>query len=753
MLPQPPSVVIENVTPLVDGGRYPIKRVVGEDTTVEADIYKGGHDVVSAVLKWRKAGAVKWSETPMTPILRVHDRWSGTFSVFENAIYEYTIEAWGDFFRTWQHDFAAKFGAGQPDLKSETLEGAGLLENAAALATSAGRKPDAKRLQALAEEIRNAAPEEVNGMLHRPELEALMSAWADRRESCEFILNLPPPRELVEGEPNPIAAVYDRRTSENEAKKSIRSKKKFSAAAEEKSATVTDRRYKAKYPEAIVDRLRAGFAAWYEFFPRSAQGLPDRGSTFRDCLTRVDDAKAMGFDVIYFPPVHPVGITARKGRNNSVTCEPGEPGVPYAIGNRHQDCPNGGGHKDVAPELGTLADFDWLVGEIKKRGMEVALDFAINCAPDHPYVHEHPDWFYKRPDGTIKYAENPPKKYQDVYPMNFHNADWRAMWSELTSVIEFWCEHGVRIFRVDNPHTKPVSFWEYLITRVQSRWPDAIFLSEAFTKPKMMRVLAKAGFTHSYTYFAWRNTKHGLAEYFTELTQSDLAEVMRPNLWPNTPDILPSYLQFGGRPAFIVRAVLAATLSPIYGIYSGFELCENTGMWKADWNPAADVRHFLNLCDWDYKQLAKEEYWESEKYQFKARDWNAPGNIKEIVTRLNNARRENRALQQLRNLRFQHADNDLVLCYSKATVARDSLILVVVNLDAWLTQDSFVSVPLEDFGLAENETYQVHDLLTDARYLWTGRRNFVRLDPQIHPAHVFRIRRKAGSEQNFDVFM
>lgn len=744
MMPQPPSVVIENVSPLVDGGRYPIKRVIGEDTTVEADIYKGGHDVVSAVLKWRKAGAAKWHETPMTPLLRIQDRWSATFSVFDNAIYEYTVEAWGDFFRTWQHDFAVKFAAAQPDLASETVEGAGLLENAAALATGAGRKADAKRLLAIAEEIRKSAPAAVNDLLHRPELEALMTLWADRREACEFLLNLPTPAELVEagGSDNPAPEARGK-------KRGAKAKTKLA----EVKPTPRSIDYRPEYPRVTVDRKGAGFAAWYEFFPRSAEGLPDRGSTFRDCLARVDDAKAMGFDVIYFPPIHPVGVTARKGRNNSVTCQPGEPGVPYAIGNRHQQCPNGGGHKDVAPELGTLADFDWLVGEIQRRGMEVALDFAINCSPDHPYVHEHPGWFYQRPDGTIKYAENPPKKYQDVYPMNFHNPDWRAMWSELASVIEFWCEHGVRIFRVDNPHTKPVSFWEYLITRVQTRWPDAVFLSEAFTKPKMMRVLAKAGFTHSYTYFTWRNTKQGLTEYFTELTQTDLADVMRPNLWPNTPDILPSYLQFGGRPAFIVRAVLATTLSPIYGIYSGFELCENVGLWKAEWDPSGDVHHFLNLCDWDYKQLAKEEYFDSEKYQFKGRDWNAPGNIKEAITRLNQARRDNRALHQLRNLRFQHADNDLVLCYSKATVARDNCLLVIVNLDAWHTQDSFVNVPLEDFGLAENETYQVHDLLTDTRYLWTGRRNFVRLDPQVHPAHVFRIRRKAGSEQNFDQFL
>ena len=741
MIPQPPSVVIENVSPLVDGGRYFLKRVVGEDTTVDADVHKGGHDVVSAILKWRKAGAENWHETPMIPLLDEQDRWRATFSVFDNAIYEYTVEAWGDFFRTWQHEFAAKYCADQPDLTSETLEGAGIVEQSAKLADAAGRRGDAERLRVYAEQIRQSTPAQVHELLHWHEFEALMTAWPDRREACDFILNLPGITQVVD------AGVATASSSSGAASKKGRKKKDIPV---ETAAPETS--YQPAYPRIYVDRPRAGFASWYEFFPRSAEGHADRGSTFRDCLGRVDDAKAMGFDVIYFPPIHPIGVTARKGRNNAVTCEPRDPGVPYAIGNRDQSCPNGGGHKDVAPELGTLADFDWLAGEIKKRGMEVALDFAINCSPDHPYVHDHPGWFYQRPDGTIKYAENPPKKYQDVYPMNFHNPDWRAMWSELTSIIEFWCEHGVRTFRVDNPHTKPVSFWEYLITRVQSRWPDAVFLSEAFTKPKMMRVLGKAGFTHSYTYFTWRNTKQGLTEYFTELTQTGVADIMRPNLWPNTPDILPSYLQFGGRPAFIVRAVLAATLSPIYGIYSGFELCENQGLWRSDWNPAGNVGYFLSLCDSDYKQLAKEEYLDSEKYHFRGRDWNAPGNIKNVITRLNRIRRENRALQQLRNLRFQPADNGFVLCYSKSTAARDNLLLVVVNLDVWHTQDAFVDVPLEEFGLAENETYQVHDLLADERFLWTGRRNFVRLDPQVRPAHVFRIRRKIGSEQDFDYF-
>jgi starch synthase (maltosyl-transferring) len=747
MIPRPPSVVIEKISPLVDGGRYPIKRTVGEDITIEADIFKDGHDVVSALLKWRKLGAVRWAETPMAPIAGSMDRWRGTMSVYENAEYEFTIEAWGDFFRTWQHDFTAKFEAGIAELQSETVEGAGFLARSAEIAAAAGSKHDATRLRDFAAQIRAATPAAVCDIMRDHELEALMTAWPDRREGSEFTLNEGETLAFVDLPPAP-ASKPKRRAAATTAKKPTTRKKAAAALAQ----PAVESSYRPAYPRITVDRIAANCSAWYEFFPRSAEGRGDKGSTFRDCLARIEDAKAMGFDVIYFPPIHPVGVTARKGRNNSVTCEPGEPGVPYAVGNRHQKCPNGGGHKDVAPELGTLEDFDWLVGETRRRGMEIALDFAINCSPDHPYVHNHPEWFYQRPDGTIKYAENPPKKYQDVYPMNFHNPDWQAMWSELASVIEFWCEHGVRIFRVDNPHTKPVAFWEYLIARVQRRWPDTVFLSEAFTKPKMMRVLAKAGFTQSYTYFTWRNTKRGLTDYFTELTQTDAAETMRANLFTNTPDILPSYLQFGGRPAFLVRAVLAATLSPAYGIYSGFELCEKESLWRADFDAARDVQHFLNLCDWDYKQLAKEEYLDSEKYQWKERDWNAPSNIKATIAKLNRIRKENRALQQFRNLRFQRADNELVICYSKSTVARDNMLLVVVNLDAWHRQDAFVSVPLEEFGLHEGETYQAHDLLTDQRYLWNGRLNFVRLDPQTEPAHIFRIRRKAGSEENFDYF-
>ena len=665
MIPKQPTAVIENLQPLVDGGRHPIKRITGDDLVVEADVFKDGHDVVNALLKWRKQGEIAWHETPMKPL--GNDRWTATATLFENAAYEYTIEAWGDAFRSWQHEFQKKVEGQVSPLESETLEGAAIVRKAAGRALN---EADKARLTEIAGLIEASTPEKVNEIVHRSELEGLMLAWSDRSQSSEYL----------------------------------------------------------PYAQVLVDRERAQYAAWYEFFPRSAEGHPDCGSTFRDCLPRIDDARAMGFDVIYFPPIHPIGETKRKGRNNSVTCEPGEPGVPYAIGNRHQKCPNGGGHCDVAPELGTLEDFDWLVGELHKRGMEVALDFAINCSPDHPYVKEHPEWFFKRPDGSIKYAENPPKKYEDVYPLNFHNENWRALWEELTSVILFWAGHGVRIFRVDNPHTKPVAFWEYLIGKVRAKYPDTLFLSEAFTRPKMMKALAKAGFNQSYTYFTWRNNKYELTEYFTELTQTEMKDYFRGNLFPNTPDILPYFLQQGGRPAFMIRGALAATLSSVYGIYSGFELCENAAL------------------------HGKEEYWDSEKYQFKGRDWNAPGNIKEFMTRINRIRRENRALHQYDNLRFYQSENENVLFYGKMTESRDNIILIVVNLDPWNRQDSFIHVPIEEFGWMESDTYQVHDLLWNERYLWHGRRNFVSLDPHQKPVHIFRVRRWMSREQDFDYF-
>jgi starch synthase (maltosyl-transferring) len=643
-----PSVVIENLLPLLDGGHYPIKRIVGEDLVVEADIFKDGHDVVAAILKWRVLGKRAWRETPMNFV--DNDRWRGVCTLYDEAIHEYTVEAWTDTFRSWQGEFAKKFEAGISDLRSEALEGAALVEAAAKRARD---RADRKRLLELSRQISTGANSEIHAIAQSGELEVLMATYPDRSAATQYD---PPPR-------------------------------------------------------VVVDRPAALIGAWYEFFPRSAEGRGDRGSTFRDCLPRVDDAKTMGFDVIYFPPIHPIGHTNRKGRNNSITCGPGDPGVPWAIGSE------AGGHKAVEPSLGTLEDFDWLQKEVRKRRMEIALDFAINCSPDHPYVKEHPDWFYKRPDGTIKYAENPPKKYEDIYPLNFRCENWRELWAEMKSIVLFWAERGVRIFRVDNPHTKPVAFWEYLIKGVREKYPDTIFLSEAFTKPKMMKALTKAGFNQSYTYFTWRNSKRELIEYFMELTQTEMSEYFRPNLWPNTPDILPFVLQEGGRPAFMIRVALAATLSPLYGIYSGYELCENEAL------------------------PGREEYLDSEKYQYKERDWNAPGNIKDWIARLNMIRKENRALQLYTNLRFHDAENDAILFYSKMTAARDNIILVVVNLDPHRKQNSFVYVPIENFGQMESDVYQVQDLLSGATYTWRGRRNYVELDPDIQPAHIFLVRR------------
>jgi starch synthase (maltosyl-transferring) len=654
-----PTVVIENTEPCIDGGRYPVKRVVGQELKVSADVFKDGHDQISVLLKWRKVGEPVWHQTPMAQT--ENDRWEAICHFIENAHHEYTIEAWEDAFRSWQVEYAKKYGAGNLDLRTELDEASIFVEKAAARATL---KQDKEQLLTFSKQLKNADAHFGAQLAKNPELSGLMTAWPDLSLSTEF----------------------------------------------------------QPYLQVIVDRPQALFAAWYEFFPRSAEGKANSGSKFRDCIPRIEDAKAMGFDVIYFPPIHPIGFTKRKGKNNSVTSEPGDPGVPYAIGSKF------GGHKAVEPELGTLDDFDWLVGEIKARGMEVALDFAINSSPDHPYAKEHPEWFFHRPDGTIKYAENPPKKYEDVYPLNFHNPDWRGLWEEMKDVILFWVRHGVRIFRVDNPHTKPNAFWERLISEIQNDYPDVIFLAEAFTRPKMMKSLAKLGFTQSYTYFTWRNTKWEITQYLTELTQTEMNYYFRANFFPNTPDILPTFLQTGGRPAFLIRAVLAATLTTVYGIYSGFELCENVPV------------------------PGKEEYLNSEKYQFKERDWNAPGNIKDYITKLNRIRNQNRALREYENLRFQTVENEQIIFYSKATEALDSIILVLVNLDPYNNQSGFAYVPLESFGINGGDPFQVEDLLTGEKFVWRGRRNFVMLDPHSRPAHVFRLRRLIGMDGEQMIF-
>ena len=661
-----PSVVIENVSPAVDGGRLPVKRIIGDELIVEADIFKEGHDLITAVLKWRSLSESRWHETPMR--LVDNDHWCGSARLLSIGHHEFTIEAWQKLFDSWKHDFEIKFKAGIEDLSTEIEEGALLVDAAAIRANRLNSKDDSNQLKSFAAQLRqcatnasNTSNEAAYRITNDKILGALISVYEERYLATEY---------------SPSVAVY-------------------------------------------VDRPAARFAAWYEFFPRSALGGDQKGATLRECIERIDDAKAMGFDVIYFPPIHPIGITKRKGKNNSITCEPGEPGSPYAIGS------SAGGHKSIDPSLGTLADFDWLVKQVHAKGMEIALDFAINCSPDHPYVKEHPEWFFHRPDGTIKYAENPPKKYEDIYPLNFHNPQWRALWVEMRSILLFWAEHGVRIFRVDNPHTKPVAFWKWVIDEVHAKFPDVIFLSEAFTQPKMMKALAKVGFTQSYTYFTWRTTKSELTEYFTELTQSEMKEYFRGNLFTNTPDILPFHLQTGEPTIFLIRSLLAATLSSLYGIYSGFELCENAALPES------------------------EEYLDSEKYQLKARDWNAPGNIKKWITQLNSIRKGNRALHLYDNLRFHVISNDQMLCYSKATPSGENILLIVVNLDPLHTQSGFLETPLSEIFFPSTDhtkgidqplpRYRVHDLLSAETYHWVENRNFILLNPHNRPAHILKL--------------
>jgi starch synthase (maltosyl-transferring) len=467
----------------------------------------------------------------------------------------------------------------------------------------------------------------------------------------------------------------------------------------------------AKKLEIAVDPIRARFSAWYEMFPRSY-------GTLRDCEAHLQYVVDLGFDVVYLPPVHPIGQTKRKGKNNALVCTPDDPGSPWAIGDRT------GGHKAVHPELGTLQDFRRFVKSAGELGIDVALDIAFQCSPDHPWVEQHPDWFKQRSDGSIRFAENPPKKYEDIYPIDFECDDWQALWAELESVFEFWAEQGVRIFRVDNPHTKPFTFWERTIGNLKRRHPDLIFLAEAFTRPKIMYRLAKLGFTQSYTYFTWRNARRELEEYFTELTQTDVGEFFRPNLWPNTPDILHEYLQTGGRPAFLVRMVLASTLGASWGIYgAAFELCERVP-----------------------REPGSEEYLNSEKYEIKRWELDRKESLRKEITRINQIRRDNPALQTNTGLRFHGTDNESLICYSKTTPDGDNAVLVVVNLDPRHTQSGWTDLSLEALGLTDNESFRVHDLLSDARYNWSGKRNYLELDPATMPAHLFRIERDHGAD-------
>ena len=641
---------IENVAPEIDGGRFAVKRVVGERVTVEADIFADGHDSLSAVVKFRQEQNSEWTETPMRFL--VNDRWRGEFTVADVGNYFYTVEAWVDHFQSWRADLRKKLDA-KLDVAVDLLVGIKWIEAAAERASAAA----AKNLRDLGKRLSD--PQNTAIALDKS-LAELMARYPDRQS----------------------AAVY------------------------EKELRVT------------VDRERARCGAWYELFPRSFGG-------FKGCEAQLPRLAKMGFDVLYLPPIHPIGESFRKGKNNNVKCEPGEPGSPWAIGSRE------GGHKAVHPELGTVEDFRHLIARARGHQIEIALDIAFQCAPDHPYVTQHPEWFRQRPDGTIQYAENPPRKYQDIVPFNFECDDWKNLWQELKSIFDFWIEQGVRIFRVDNPHTKPFAFWEWCLGQLKAKTPELIFLAEAFTRPKVMYRLAKLGFTQSYNYFPWRNTKDELENYLSEMTQTNVAEFLRPNLWPNTPDILTQFLQTDGRAAFAIRFILAATLGASYGIYGpAFELCENMP-----------------------RGPGEEEYLNSEKYEIKRWDLSAPQSLEGLITRVNQIRRENLALQSNRNLKFHHADNPELIAFTKSTDDGAETVLVVVNLSPHYTHSGWLELPLEDFGLETKKTFQMHDLLTDARYLWRGPRNYVELNPVFSSAHIFRLRRHVRTEHDFDYFM
>jgi starch synthase (maltosyl-transferring) len=640
-------VVVEGIQPEVDDGRFPIKRVVGETVIVEADVHADGHDQIAAALLFRKAGASEWQEVRMEAL--GNDRWRAQFSVSDLGRYEYTVEGWVDRFGSWRHELSKKFGAGQ-DVSSELLEGAALVSNAIP------RGPDVR------EGLSRVAAELADTNI----------AMAQRVATA-----------LTEDAQQTMARVEDR-----------------------SRATRYDR-----VLEVIVERVLARTGAWYEIFPRSAGTDPTRSATFDEAAARLAYVASMGFDVLYLPPIHPIGRSFRKGKNNTLTAGPADPGSPWAIGAAE------GGHTAIEPGLGTIDDFDRFAETARRHGLEIALDLAYQASPDHPWVREHPEFFRHRPDGTIKYAENPPKKYQDIYPFNFESEAWESMWDELKGVIEFWIGHGVKIFRVDNPHTKPYRFWQWALADIKRRHPDTIFLSEAFTRPKVMRYLAKSGFSQSYTYFTWRNTKDELTEYFTELTQTHVREYMRPNLFANTPDILHEYLQHGGRPAFQVRLILAATLGASYGIYSGFELCENVPV-----------------------RPGSEEYLDSEKYQIRVRNFEQPGSLAELIGRVNGIRHDHSALQHDWGLQFHQTDNPHLICYSKRSVDGADLMLMVVNLDPFNMQHGFIRLPLADWGLPPHGAVSVLDLLSGERYFWRGEWNYVRLDPELRVAHVMEVR-------------
>ena len=641
-------VAIEGVWPEIDGGRFPVKRVVGDVMTVEADIFADGHDKIDAALLYKTASEAEWRETPMA--FFDNDRWRGAFKLKENTAYLYTVIAWRDLFASWRDEVTKKRAAGQ-SVSLEITEGKLLIEKSAA-ESKRGSTADRTALNDAHRKLTATSSEaDALELMTSDELASLMKRAGLRTHLTHH------PREL----------------------------------------------------KVWADRPRAAYSAWYEMFPRSQSGDVRRHGTFDDVIARLPYVRDLGFDVLYFTPIHPIGKINRKGRNNTLTPGPDDPGSPYAIGSPE------GGHDAIHPELGTLADFKRLVKAAHEHGLEIALDFAIQCAPDHPWIKDHPEWFDWRPDGTIKFAENPPKKYEDIVNVHFYRDALPSIWFALRDVVLHWAEQGVKIFRVDNPHTKPYPFWEWMIGEVQARYPDAIFLSEAFTRPKVMKRLAKLGFTQSYTYYTWRNTKAELTDYLMELTRSEAREYFRPNFFTNTPDINPVPLQTSGRPGFQSRLVLAATLAGNYGIYNGFELCEGTPI------------------------PGKEEYLDSEKYEIRAWDWNREGNIKDDVKLINRLRHEHAALQQFFNLNFYNAWNDEILYYGKMTDDRRNFLLFAVNLDPDNPQGAHFEVPLWEFGLPDEASIGVEDLVTGQRFTWTGKVQHMLLNPHERPYAIWRL--------------
>ena len=653
-------VVVERVFPEVDEGRFAVKRVVGDRVVVQAHLFCDGHDQMRAEVLHRAEGAIDWTVCEMKPL--GNDEWEATFAVEHIGTVDYTVRAWIDTFRTWQGDLHKKVAAGQ-QVGVECMMGAELLRGAA----------------------QRAEGEDAH----------LMEEWA------AILQNVTEPGETA------IALA-------------------LGSTLTELAERYPDRQFTSIYPRTLhiqVNRPKARFSTWYELFPRSC-GEGRQHGTFSDCEKLLPELAKLGFDVLYLPPIHPIGRTKRKGRNNSTTCTPEDPGSPWAIGAAE------GGHDAILPALGTEADFRHLIAAATEWEIDIAMDLAFQCSPDHPYVKAHPEWFRWRPDGSVQFAENPPKRYEDILPIHFETEQWTSLWDELRRVVFHWLDMGVRIFRVDNPHTKPFAFWEWLIAQVRAAHPDVIFLSEAFTRPKVMGRLAKIGFDQSYTYFTWRNTSPELTAYLRLLTETELAEYLRPNFWPNTPDILPEFLQYGGRPAFVIRLILAATLSSSYGMYGpAFELC------------VADAIE------------GKEEYRDSEKFEIKDWDRAQPGNLRPVIERINRIRRENAALQQTANITFCETDNEQFLAYVKTTPSLENIIVTVVSLDPHNRHTGWLRIPLHMLDIAPGETYLAHDLLSDDRYMWHGEWNYVSIDPRAMPAHVLCLRRRVRKETDFDYFM